>query len=99
MPLQEDIALEERIPAAQSPVQSENHSKNESKHQQPVRERQPPRVFTYDQLGHPSCCGIGFPEVMMYYHPPASYGPMQAASTWTAPVQHWNYQPAVAQSY
>lgn len=33
MSVQEEISLEERIPAAQSPVQSEDHSGNEPQHQ------------------------------------------------------------------
>lgn len=52
VPLQEEVALEERVPAAQPPVQSEDRSECEPQHQRP-------RIFTYDQLGHPSCCGSG----------------------------------------
>lgn len=99
MSIQKGTALEERIPAPQSSAQSEDHSENEPQYQRPVRERRPPRVFTYDQLGHPSCCGAGLPGNKMCYYPPTSYGAMQAASTWTAPGQHWNYQPAVAHGY
>ena len=99
MSIQEETALEERIPRPQSSAQSEDPSENEPQYQRPARERRPPRVFTYDQLGHPSCCGAGLPSNMMCYYPPTSYGAMQAASSWTAPGQHWNYRPAVAHGY
>lgn len=47
MSLQEETALEERIPVAQSPVQSEDHSGNESQHQRPVRERDDPQESSH----------------------------------------------------
>ena len=75
---QEDTDLEERTSIMQSPVQSETHYGHEQRYQRPVRERRPPRVFTYYQLGNPGCYSTGLTSNTMYWYPPAPYGAMQA---------------------
>lgn len=92
---QKDTALEEGTSVVQSPVQSGTHCGHEQRYQRPVRERRPPRVFTYDQLGNPGCYSTGLTSNTMQWYPPAPYRPMQAASAWMAPVQRFGYQPVV----
>lgn len=94
--VQEEPVVEERMSAPPSPVPSDN-SDTERHYHRPVRERRAPRVFTYDQLGHPTCCSAGPPSNIMYWYPPVPlpYGAMQATGAWMTTEQLFNYQRAL----
>lgn len=62
-------------------------------HQRPVRERRPPRVFTYDRLAHPACCTTGPPgppSNFVYWYPPVPlpYGTVPTAGVWLPDTPH-----------
>ncbi|KAJ8000090.1 hypothetical protein DPEC_G00201240 [Dallia pectoralis] len=96
---QEDTALEEGTSVVHSPVQSGTHCGHEQQYQRPIRERRPPRVFTYDQLGNPGCYSTGLTSDTMQWYPPAPYRAMQVASAWMIPVPRFDYQPVVVPGY
>ena len=90
--VQEETLLE-RTPVAESPVPSENNSES-GRCQRPIRERRPPRVFTYNELGNPGCYNTGFSNNTM--HTGAHQHPMEP---WMTPVQRVDYQPVVVPGY
>ena len=93
--VEEELALGERIQAPPPPVPSENNRETETGCQRPVRERRPPRIFTYNQLGNPVCNSVGPQSNFRYWCPHGSYRAIQGTSMWMAPVQQFNYQPVV----
>lgn len=92
-------AEQEEIPDVKLPVEHEIHCRNEQRYQRPVRERRPPKLFTYNQLGNPTCNSTGLKSTIMHWYPPASHGAMPGEWAWMTPVQCFDYQPIVIPGY
>ncbi|XP_030601462.1 uncharacterized protein LOC115791517 [Archocentrus centrarchus] len=63
----------------------------------PRRERRAPKVFTYDQLGTPTCYSTAYGNERLYQHQPIQYQHIRPVTLWTNPFQ--TYQPISMQGY
>lgn len=66
-------ALEDSITVPSSPSLSGNHSEAVQTPGRPRRERQAPKVFTYNELGKPVCYSIGPPTNHTFLYQPLPY--------------------------
>lgn len=69
----------------------------EQRHDLLRRERRAPKIFTYDQLGTPTCYSATHANDMHYQYQPIVYRAVQPVPMWTSP--HQVYQPLFIQRY
>lgn len=82
----------EQFPALMSPAESDQESQKEQTCLLPKRDRCPPRILTYDELGRPSYNVRQLNGVLQTSQLNLPYMPAQCLSTGLPPIQKYCYQ-------
>lgn len=91
---QDDLPAKD-MPTDQPPPGSPSLSvaAEEPAYQRPQRERCPPKRTTYDQLGTPTCCGVGQANSAQLPQQSLPLYPFPGLIPWLPPIQPYHYRP------
>ncbi|XP_068115048.1 uncharacterized protein [Hyperolius riggenbachi] len=91
---EQSVEMQDEVLVSQSPNSVEDHTQV---HSLPRRERRAPKVFTYDQLGKPTCYNVVNANEMLYQYYPMPIRGVEPMTMWSNPFQI--YQPTFLQAY
>lgn len=77
----------EEVPPSPQSTYSGVADEEGPRRQWPSRERRAPKMFTYDQLGTPSCYGTAQANEVVYQYEPRLYTAVQPVTMWANPFQ------------
>lgn len=86
-----NLPADENIPASMPSAESDQEGQEEQTYQLPRRERRPPRVFTYDNLGVPTYNVRQLNAILQTLQQHLPYVSAHGLSTWLPSVQQYCY--------
>lgn len=87
-----NLPADEQVPASMSSPESDQEGQREEIYQPPRRQRYPPRVLTYGELGTPTYNVRQLNGILQTPQQNLPYVSAHGLSTWLPPVQQYCYQ-------